>query len=766
MNDLRASNDEPALSQMLLEVLEILPGPIAIFDAEGRLIEANASMLEWAGVPREEIRRAKLWDLARVAGADSLATRIRDAFDSVLRSGEAVRFDTTIARPDGLRADMDIRLWPLHAGGSAITHVVACALDVSARNLALKRVQEVEARLNEAQQIAQVGSWELDTATNTLEWSEETFRIFEMDPSKRVASYEAFLNAIHPDDRAGVERAYKLSVQQGTTYDIVHRLKLGGDRIKWVRERGRHDYAAEGRPERTVGTVQDITAHREVEEALRQREEDLGALSDATIEALFVHQDGVIIATNRATCELFLLPPDGAVGRPLFDYAAPESMATIRQQIADKRSEPYEAFALRADGTKFPAFVSARTVTFRGRPARVTSIRDQTELRKMQASLAFADRMASVGTLAAGVAHEINNPLTFITTGLQDVARKIEAASIEVDVKAAVLATLREVEEGARRVAIIVRDLKAFSRMDDDNASGAVELASVVHYAARMAVAEIKHRAKLVIQLGDLPLVSGSETRLAQVFLNLLINAAQAIPVGAADHNTIHVVARIEAGRVVVSVTDTGRGMTPELLQHVFDPFVTTKSHGTGLGLAICHGIVTGLGGTIEAESTIGQGTTMRVALPIARVSRRNDPVPTTAISSEPPKQSARVLVIDDEPLVLKSTVQLLCEKHDAIAASSAKEAIALLEKGESFDAILCDLLMPEMTGMDLFKQLTERWPHLAKRVAFVSGGVFTRQASAFVASCGQPLIDKPFSAETLFEMVDKLASTETQPPS
>ncbi|MEO8800537.1 MAG: PAS domain-containing protein, partial [Polyangiaceae bacterium] len=169
MNDLRALNDEPALSQMLLGVLEILPGLIAIFDAEGRLIEANASVLEWTGVPREEIRRANLCDLARVAGADSLATRIRDAFDSVLRSGEVVGFDTTIARPDGLRTDMDIRVWPLRAGGEAVTHVAAFGFDVSARNLALKRAQEAESRLNEAQHIAQIGSWELDSATNTLE---------------------------------------------------------------------------------------------------------------------------------------------------------------------------------------------------------------------------------------------------------------------------------------------------------------------------------------------------------------------------------------------------------------------------------------------------------------------------------------------------------------------------------------------------------------------------------------------------------------------
>ncbi|MFT3695843.1 MAG: ATP-binding protein [Kofleriaceae bacterium] len=253
-------------------------------------------------------------------------------------------------------------------------------------------------------------------------------------------------------------------------------------------------------------------------------------------------------------------------------------------------------------------------MTFRGRPARLAAIQDLTELRKMQASLAFADRMASVGTLAAGVAHEINNPLTFVTIGLATVSSRLERANVPDELRASLDQILRDAQDGAARVASIVRDLKVFSRADDESV-GPVELAPVVQYATRMAASEIKHRARLELELGDPVYVLGNETRLGQVFLNLLINAAQAIPIGRADENLIAV--RIEriADVAVISVFDTGVGIDSDLMPRIFEPFVTTKSSGTGLGLAICHGIVGRFGGTIEVSRATPQGTVFRVSL-------------------------------------------------------------------------------------------------------------------------------------------------------
>jgi len=499
---------------------------------------------------------------------------------------------------------------------------------------------------------------------------------------------------------------------------------------------------------------QEIEERKRAEDALREREEELVALSDATEEALFVHKDGRIVATNKAARELYRLPADGAVGRRLLEFVAPEGLEVVNRHIATRSPDPYESVGLRADGTKFPAAVHARSAMFRSQPVRLAAIRDLTETRRLQERLAFSDRLASVGTLAAGVAHEINNPLAFISLNLESVIEKLAAAPplSVAEIKEA-LEALQDARTGAVRVQDIVRDLKTFSRADHDPKTR-VSLGPVIAYAARMAAAELRHRARVVIELGELPSVLGSETRLGQVFLNLLVNAAQALPPGAADKNVVSVSAEARSENVVVSVSDTGAGIPAEMLGRIFDPFVTTNAHGSGLGLAICHGIVSQLGGTIEVESVVGSGSTFRVTLPVAPL----DAVPAEAPPSVPPKVAvtrARVLIIDDEPMLLRVMTRLIEQKHDVVAMLSAELALTALERGEHFDVVLCDLLMPAMTGMDFYAQLVERFPAVAERVVFLSGGVFTRQAQAFMRTMSRPLVDKPFSRESLHGAVE-----------
>ncbi len=495
-------------------------------------------------------------------------------------------------------------------------------------------------------------------------------------------------------------------------------------------------------------TLTDLTQVRSAEAALRVREDELVALSDATLEALFVHQDGIILATNKAARELYRLPPDGAVGRRLFDFIAPEAIDDIKRRMAAQSAEPYESIGMRADGTKFAAAVHARTTSFRGHPARLAAIRDLTEVQRMQASLAFADRMASVGTLAAGVAHEINNPLSFVTLGLEHAIGLLDRdAPTPSDVRAAV-DTLRDAEVGAQRVQAIVGDLKSFSRADDET-TAPVELRPIIAYAARMATVEIKHRAQLIIDVGELPPVAGNETRLGQVFLNLLVNAAHAIPHGAADRNEIAVRAHVEGTAVVVVVTDTGSGIPSELIGRIFEPFVSTKSYGTGLGLAISHGIVTRLGGRIAVTSTVGVGTTFRVELPIAnaRPATLEPAAPPAAI----PRTRQRVLLVDDEATLRKVIRRLLQRDYEVTDLGSARDALELLEQGATYDAVLCDLLMPAMTGIEFFAQVAARFPALADRVIFLTGGVVSHAATSFLENTPRPQLHKPFSSDQLF---------------
>ncbi|MBN1207280.1 MAG: HAMP domain-containing protein [Myxococcaceae bacterium] len=246
------------------------------------------------------------------------------------------------------------------------------------------------------------------------------------------------------------------------------------------------------------------------------------------------------------------------------------------------------------------------------------------QLQTMQAQLMFADRLAAMGRLAAGVGHEINNPLTYVITNLhylQSELHDTQATSMSEEDRRELLTALSEAKEGAERVRVIVQDLKMLSRPDDAS-TGQVDLKEVLRAAVKIAAHEIRRRARLVEELGEVPRVPGSASRLGQVFLNLLINAAQAIPEGRAEQHEVRVAARQEpTGLVLVEVRDTGCGIPRENLERIFDPFFTTKpvGEGTGLGLALVHSIITALGGSIAVESELNQGTTFRVTLPSAR---------------------------------------------------------------------------------------------------------------------------------------------------
>ncbi len=250
---------------------------------------------------------------------------------------------------------------------------------------------------------------------------------------------------------------------------------------------------------------------------------------------------------------------------------------------------------------------------------------DVTDRKTMQAQLVVSDRLAAVGTLAAGVAHEINNPLAFVLSNLSYLAGELHALAREVPPgrMAEMEEVLREATDGAHRVRQIVRDLRTFSRGDDEVAT-AVNVQAVLESAITLARSELKQRAQIIRDYREVPLVEGNEGRFGQVFLNLLINAAQAIPLGCPEHHEVRLSLRTAGDRVVVEVRDTGVGMPPEVRARIFDPFYTTKpvGEGTGLGLSICHGIVTGFGGDISVESEEGRGSTFRVSLPVARRTR------------------------------------------------------------------------------------------------------------------------------------------------
>jgi CheY-like chemotaxis protein len=281
-----------------------------------------------------------------------------------------------------------------------------------------------------------------------------------------------------------------------------------------------------------------------------------------------------------------------------------------------------------------------------------------------------------------------------------------------------------------------------------------VDVVPVLRSALGVAANALRHRAQVEVALAPVPPVLASEHRLGQVFLNLLVNAAQAIPDGHPAGNRVRVVAdAADDGRVRVEISDTGSGIPPEILPRIFDPFFTTKpvGVGTGLGLAICHGIVTALGGGIEVESEVGEGATFRVTLPIAREAVAPRPVgPSRTAPLAPDAPRARIFVVDDEPLFCRMVERVLAAQHDVVSLNDAREALRRVEAGERYDCAVLDLAMPVLTGMELHAEIARLDPRLAERTLFVTGGAFTAATAEFVSQNPGRVIEKPLAPDTL----------------
>ena len=383
-------------------------------------------------------------------------------------------------------------------------------------------------------------------------------------------------------------------------------------------------------------------------------------------------------------------------------------------------------------------------------------------VRDRDAHVVQSDRLASLGTLAAGVAHEINNPLTYVITNVGYVSERLAALADKLSIDDGkplggrldeIREALAEAEEGAQRVRQIVRDLRSYSRGDEDH-DKTVDVWRVLEWSVNMTMNEIRHRARLVKDLGAIPGVRGTETRLGQVFVNLLVNATQAIAAGSRSDNEIRISTMTDDdGRAVICVSDTGPGIAPDVLDHIFEPFFTTKPTGVGLGLGlfVCHGIIKGMGGTLTAESPPGAGATFVVTLPPAALAA---PAPGEVATVPAPKaRRARVLAVDDEPQVLRS-IQRALGAHEVVVADCGRDALSRLATDQAFDVILCDLMMGDMTGMDLHAELHRRSTDLAARIVFMTGGVFTDGVRDFLAGVSNACIEKPFDLVALRAMV------------
>lgn len=390
------------------------------------------------------------------------------------------------------------------------------------------------------------------------------------------------------------------------------------------------------------------------------------------------------------------------------------------------------------------------------------------------------ERMATLGVLAAGIAHEINNPLSYVLHNVESLAVQVPrlwralgllasalgdersaevlgplTSLLEVAARETTLAQAEDALDGIHRLRDTVRDLRTFARADDEQRLP-VNVNDVLETVLGMARGELRYRATVVKDFGVLPAVWSNDGKLAHLFLHLLMHVARSIEEGDAGTQKLLLRSWHADGVVFVELGDTA-ALSPEALGQLFEPFTgPPQSNRSGLGLAICQRIATALGGALEAFGVDG-GTRFRVRLPSGRQLEAAQPDPSGA--------PRRVLVVDDEPHIGRAIRQMLGKGYEVEACTSGSEAQRLLAGGAEYDVLLCDLMMPEITGMDLLDWLSTARPELLGRVILITGGAFTPKARAFMERSPLPRLEKPFTVRRLRVSVQRLLAGEEQEP-
>jgi len=575
---------------------------------------------------------------------------------------------------------------------------------------------------------------------------------------------EALIDFVHPADVDDTEAVLEQIRQSDEEARFESRLRCHDGTFRWLEWS-----VVPMRSGAMYGTARDITAQKLV---VREAEERTRLLVMAE-EIAGVGHWRIDLTTDTLTWsqEMYRIHGlDPEIHQPDVESSVeayhPEDRGLVADYIRDaillRKDFEFELRIVRSDGTLRNVLSRGKCeVSEDGRPLAVFGVfQDVTERKRLQERVTHSERMATVGTLAAGVAHEINNPLTWVIANLDAIDRGLEgmvarARGMRGDADQ-LSKMIAEAQQGAEQVKRIVSDLLTYSRSQPEQLEP-VDLHDALDIAVNIATNQFKYRAHLVRDYGHVPTVVADQSRLTQVFVNLVVNAAQAIP----ERRNVEGVIEIRTGvgtdgRVRVDVIDNGLGMPDAVQARVFDPFYTTKpvGVGTGLGLSISSNIIRSFGGEIEIDSQEGEGTRVTVVLP---------PAPdvsgiysTLDEAYDDPEQRDRVLVLDPEGMLGRVLTRMLSAQYEVVTLRTGRDALSILDDGEEIGAILCDVDVGDMTGLEFHRNVQRLAPQMGDRVVFITSDD-PDGPRGMLEAAGLPCVTKPIEPSLLRELVEEI---------
>ena len=599
---------------------------IFIWNLEGAIVDANEAFLHMLQYGREDVASG------RVRWTDLTPPKWRERDERVLAelkaTGMVRPYEKEYLRKDGSRV-------PVLVGGALFEESggdgVAFALDLSEQKHAEEALRRSEADLAEAQKLSRTGSWHWNIDTGEVSWSQEFFAIVGFDSEKDEASYQLYLERIHPEDRSKVEETRWAAIRERQHFEAEYRLMLPGGVIKYLHSTG-HCLVDQSGDVEFIGAVMDITERKRAEEEReRLRQAQRVVVETANDAMVSADESGAIQFANSATMRIFGYDPEELIGKPL-TVLMPEYMRKLhengfRRYLATGRRHinwhGSELTGLRKNGQEFPVEVSFGELTMNGHKVFTGFIRDITarkqveeereRLRQVQADLAHVTRVSTMGELTASLAHEIKQPIGAAVTNAEACLRLIDRRNPDLpEAREAALEMIKD----ARRAADIIDRVRLLYQKGASQLE-TVDLNQVIEEMVIMMGAEAnRHAVTIHTDLTpELPKVMADRVQLQQALMNLMLNGIEAMQ-DTGGELRIKSLSAAE-GQLLISVSDTGVGLPIGNLDKIFNAFFTTKTQGTGLGLAITRSVIQSHGGDIWATANSGGGTTFHFTLPI-----------------------------------------------------------------------------------------------------------------------------------------------------